>query len=83
MKIWNSKYALTSGLLLQDGREVGDSVVRIAESYQYLVGEGKEWHRTYEEAAMRAEQMRDEEVGRLAGEIARLKAMSFDIGRVE
>lgn len=44
MKIWNSKYALTEGLIEQEGEEVGDSMVKVG-SLQYLHGEGKEWHR--------------------------------------
>ena len=80
MKIWNSKYALTEGLLEQDGEEVGDSIVRIGMqmSTQYLHGEGKEWHRTREAAVARAEAMRKAKIASLRKQLARLEAMSFD-----
>lgn len=77
MKIWNSKYALTEGLIEQEGEEVGDSMVQVG-SLQYLHGEGKEWHRTRESAAARAEVMRKAKIASVRKQLARLEAMRFD-----
>lgn len=77
MKIWNSKYALTEGLIEQEGEEVGDSMVKIG-SLQYLHGEGKEWHRTRESAAARAEVMRKAKIASVRKQLARLEALRFD-----
>lgn len=77
MKIWNSKYALTEGLIEQEGEEVGDSMVQVG-SLQYLHGEGKEWHRTRESAAARAEVMRKAKIASVRKHLARLEAMRFD-----
>lgn len=76
MKIWNSKYALTEGLIEQEGEEVGDSMVRVGSIY--LHGEGKEWHRTREAAAARAEVMRKAKITSLRKTLARLEALRFD-----
>ena len=77
MKIWNSKYALTEGLIEQDGEEDGDSMVKVS-AHQYLHGEGREWHRTRESAASRAEVMRKAKIASVRKHLARLEAMRFD-----
>jgi hypothetical protein len=77
MKIWNSKYALTKGLIEQEGEEVGDSIVKVG-SLQYLHGEGKEWHRIRESAAAQAEVMRKAKIASVRKQLARLEAMRFD-----
>lgn len=67
MKIWNTKYALTRGIIEQEGEDVGDSVVMIISrngSPQYLVNEGEDWHRTREGAVERAELMLNNEITR-------------------
>lgn len=83
MKIWNSKYALTEGLIEQEGEEygkVGSSTVRVGllPRQEYLHGEGKEWHRTRESALARAEVMRQAKIVSLRNQLARLEALRFD-----
>ena len=78
MRIWNSKYALTKGVIEQNGVEVGDSMVKIGQ-LQYLHGEGKEWHRTPEEAVARAEEMRKAKIASVRKQLARLESMRFDV----
>ena len=77
MKIWNSKYALTEGLIEQEGEEVGDSMVKVGPC-TYLHGEDKEWHRTRESAAARAEVMRKAKIASVRKQLARLEALRFD-----
>jgi hypothetical protein len=77
MKIWNSKYALTEGLIEQECEGVDSSTVRVG-SMRYLYGEGKEWHRTRESASARAEVMRKAKIASLRKQLARLEALRFD-----
>lgn len=79
MKIWNTKYALTSGILLNDGEEVMPGMIEINHgNYRsYLHGEGKEWHRTQESAVIRAEEMRTKKIAQIKRKIAKLEAMTF------
>ena len=83
MKIWNSKYALTEGLIEQEGEEfgeVGSSIIRVGSPLrkEYLYGEGKEWHRTRESALARAEVMRRAKIASVRKQLARLEALRFD-----
>ncbi|MFO0449690.1 MAG: hypothetical protein ACK52I_13715 [Pseudomonadota bacterium] len=83
MKIWNSKYALTEGLIEQEGEEygeVGSSIVRVGSlpRQEYLHGEGKQWHRTRESALARAEVMRKVKIASVRRQLARLEALRFD-----
>lgn len=77
MKIWSTKYCLTMGILEHEVKDVGDGLVRVANTVQYLHGEGREWHRTYESAIARAEQMRRKKILALQKQIERLHALRF------
>ena len=82
MKVWITKYALTSGITEHDAKlSSEDNSVRY-EKGQYTYGqyayiEGKEWHRSYENALLRAEVMRIKKIESLKKSIAMLEAMSF------
>jgi len=78
MKIWNSKYALTKGLLEQEAKEAGESMVKVG-PWQYLHGEGREWHRTREQAVSRAEMMRKKKIVSVSKQLERLNALRFDV----
>jgi hypothetical protein len=77
MNIWNSKHALTKGLIFEEAELVGYSMVRLASGY-YLHGEGKEWHRTRARAVARAETMRARKIESLKKQIKRLEEIKFD-----
>jgi len=77
IKIWNSKHALTKGLIEQEAEEVGDKLVKIG-ILQYLHGEGRNWHRTKEQAVERAEVMRKKRIASLRKQLERLESMRFD-----
>ena len=82
MKIWSTKYALTKGILEHDAQECSDGMVRILAEHSlhpvaYLHGEGKDWHRTFESAQQRAEDMRVAKVASLRKSIKQLEAMRF------
>jgi hypothetical protein len=79
MKIWSSKHALTTGPTEHEARLVDNSMVAIKDGLwpKYLHGEGREWHRTFEEAAARAEVMKARKIANLRKQIARLESIQF------
>ena len=78
MQVWITKYALTSGITEHDAELCDDSMVKYG-TMQYAHLEGKEWHRSYENALVRAKEMRIAKIASLKKSIARLEAMSFDV----
>ena len=78
IKVWITKYALTSGITKHDAELCDDSMVKYGHM-QYAHVESKEWHRSYENALMRAEEMRISKIVSLKKSIARLAAMSFKV----
>lgn len=84
MKVWITKYALTTGIkcvevdLAADVPCVNMIVYQPPEGFvQYYHGEGKEWHRTEEAALIRAEQMRIAKVASLKRATCILENMRF------
>lgn len=57
MKVWVTRYALTKGIYEADVKDFGDGIVMEPGAYTYLHGEGRDWHRTKDEAVARAEKM--------------------------
>ena len=81
MKVWITKYALTSGITERDitnGMPDENGMIRYG-VFGGARGEGKEWHRSYENALLRAEVMRFKKIASLKKSIAMLEAMRFDV----
>lgn len=79
MQIYSTKYALTDGIVEKEVRDVGDGMVEVLEGYgYYLHGEGKEWHRTWESAVARAEEMRHKKIKSVEKQLEKLKNMKFE-----
>lgn len=79
MRVWITKYALTTGIFEADV-DVSDDfpeLVRVSPT-QYFQGEGKDWHRTKIEALQRAEEMRQKKIRSLKKQIEKLKKKTFD-----
>ena len=78
MKIWNTKYVFTDGILEQEAEvyKTNEGMVLVGK-YMYLHGEGKEWHRSKESAVRRAEEMRDKKIKSLEKQLKRIKALVF------
>ena len=79
-KVWISKYALTQGIyemeidhMSEDGRAVYGKAW--TEAYH---GEGREWHRTKEDAVKRAEEMRIRKIKSLEKQIEKIKSLKFE-----
>ena len=56
MKVYITKYALTSGIIEADAEILtGDMILINGDWNRCFHGEGKDWHRTFEEAYKKAE----------------------------
>jgi hypothetical protein len=78
VKIWNTKYALTSGISEHEAENDGDDgIVRLGPCI-YLHGEGREWHRSLKSAAIKSDNMRIAKIDSLRKRIAKLEAMKFE-----
>ncbi len=77
--VFITKYALTSGVKMMNGTIGRDtpSMVSGYNIFDNFHGEGKEWHRTWNDAHTRAEVMRLEKIASLRAQIKRLEAMTF------
>lgn len=82
MEIYVTKYALTSGILKLEA-EVDDSVATVRGNRnkgtydQWFHGEGKDWHRTWESALARAEEMRIRKLQSLDKKMKKIGALEF------
>lgn len=84
MKVWISKYALSSGIAEIDAKEVGNGMVQQlgVRHAIYYHGEGRDWHRTPEAAHAHAEQMRVKKIASLEKQIAKLKSIKFSADKI-
>lgn len=85
MRIWSTKYALSSGITEHEAEASKHSSAMV--SYKpnpdkpytlSLHGEGKDWHRTRESAIKRAESMRIAKIASLKSQLAKLEGMKFE-----
>lgn len=82
MKVFITKYALTSGIQEKEVEqsEINPSMVSTIGTWnQNFHGEGKDWHRTREGAIARAKLMRDTKLKSLQKSIKKLTAMTFSM----
>ena len=81
MKVWISKYALSKGIYereVKQGEIYPDTVYINAWRESFHGGEGKEWHKTREDAVRRAEEMRIKKIASLKKQIEKLEKMKFE-----
>lgn len=78
MKVWVTKYALTNGIEEVEVN-VNENLASVvgARFPTYYHGEGKEWHRTREQAVKRAEDMRAARLKSLSKQVKRIEALTF------
>ena len=80
MKVYVTKYALTTGILTaEDGevREESPGMVSCKSLGVFANFHGKDWHKTPEAALIRAEEMCGNKIKSLEKQIAKLRVMNF------
>lgn len=82
MKVWITKFALSSGIFTAEVEDTSTpSMVRMPSdgkwAPQYFHGEGREWHRSHAAAIVRAEEMRRKRIAGLQKSLRKLEALDF------
>jgi hypothetical protein len=79
MKVWISKFALSKGIFQMEVNHTSDDgdVVHGEHFNECFYGEGKQWHKTEEEAKARAEELRKKKIANLKNQIQKLEEMKF------
>lgn len=82
MKIYNTKYALTKGIMLQEAEQIerNPQFVSIKNPGWHLILSKTDWHYTKEQAIERANEMRDKKIISLKKQIKKLESMDFSKG---
>ncbi len=79
-EIYVTKYALSDGILCRKARYTGLAEMMMdVENKQSYHGKGKDWHETFEDAKIKAEQMRERKIASLKKSILKLEKMEFKI----
>jgi hypothetical protein len=79
VRVWITKYALTIGIYEIEAREtsspgmVGDA----NDPLSMFHGEGKEWHKSKEDAIQRAEIMKNKKIESLEKQLEKIKNIIF------
>lgn len=84
MKIWITKYALTKGILEKEAEIDFHETMASVPSADIRLGwtdyfHRPNWHKTQEEARARAEVMRQKKIASLERQLAKLRAIRFDV----
>lgn len=79
VKVFITKYALSTSIFERSVEDCGDGMVKDLESSlpAFYHGEGREWHRTQEAAFARAEEMRVAKIKSLQKQISKLEKLRF------
>jgi tRNA G10 N-methylase Trm11 len=79
MKLWISKYALTTGIFEIEARETHspDMIADKNNTISVYHGEGKEWHKTKEDAIQMAEIMRQKKIKSLERQLEKIKTLKI------
>lgn len=78
MKVWITRYALSQGIEEVDGEVSEIPSILTYGRHGIAFDEGRQWHRTREEAVVRAEAMRLAKIASLERQIAKFKKMRFE-----
>ena len=81
MKVWLTKYALTTGIECRDDMKEKDGCVSNGMAYStsrhYRFATGKDWYKTEKEAIDRAESMRKKKIDSHKKAISKLETITF------
>lgn len=83
LKIWSAKYAMSSGKIQEmDAKDVGDGMVSfVRNGWTHYLRRG-EWHQSFADAEIRAQQMRTAKLVSLRKQIKKLEAIKFTVERL-
>lgn len=79
MKVWITKYALSSGILERDATPCGNGNM-IQVGSHYFHGEGRDWHLTLLSAQKKAEVMRVKKIASYRKIIEKMEKLQFAAG---
>ncbi len=79
MNVYITKYALTTGIEQRDCELSSDDRTMVWVKGGYNFYRRGEWHESLDSAQRKAEQMRQKKIAALEKQIARLRAMRFDV----
>jgi len=77
---WVTKYALTDGIKVVDAtvhHSINSKMISWKEGEYSNNAHGKDWHRTPEEAVLRAEEMRKAKIESLKKSIKKMESLKF------
>lgn len=80
MKVWITKYAMTSGVITAEAEEVGQAmcVVRAKKQGQFAgYFDGNDWHTDEAKAIERFNQMRQKKIASLKKQLEKVEALEF------
>jgi hypothetical protein len=78
MKVWISKYALSQGILETEVKRTSvEGMVQASDVSLPTYFHGWEWHSTWEEAAQRAEELKEKRLKSLQKQIRKLENLHF------
>lgn len=78
MKVYITKYALSSGIFEAEGElsQHDSNYFRVPGAYMSF--DSSEWHRSFESAVSKAEEMRKKKIASLQNQVVKLQKMTFD-----
>lgn len=82
MRVWITKYALTSGIYTADATlcdDISDTMIAVETGGPRACFHGADWHRTKESALARAEEMRIAKLKSLDKQARRISSMKIEI----
>lgn len=78
MKVWITKYALSSGIFSEESYDCGPGAIKLNRPDRYTeYFHGADWHLTQEGALIRANEMRVKKIAALHKQIAKLEKLTF------
>ena len=77
MRVWITRCALSQGIFEAEARLCSDINDRMIEYNRNEYAHGNDWHRTLEDALVRAEEMRKKKIASLRAKISKLEKLKF------
>lgn len=81
MKVWITKYALSSGIFTAEADLKGVGMISLKRSgdhyNEYFHGEGREWHRTKESASSRLSVLKEKKIASLKAQIKKIEKLEY------